>query len=984
MVRIVCLIFAAWICSAIAASAPHGEFIPETRPTKDGFVISSKALELHVSLGAVTHVVNRITREVHTTASGGAPWMPRGVICARGDLAGIEAFHQPWAKHQLYNGSLAESISRIDHYPSAASSMSCTPIAGNARNGIRCEWTGLTDGVETFPNDRFIIEASADASTGFITLTAEGSSSACDVIGVNVPILNLHSAHTMTVPSFGGITYQPSDFASGGLVTLNGAPFIEAPVIALGGEKGSLGLWTEDAAFQPYVTLLGGDAASRAVGLEQLNYMPFAGQHSSRRVTVHVGAFEGRWPNAMAPFAQWYRTAFREELRRRDGVKWPLNISVIADSVQSDATTLGRLTRMIDPTTVLLHEWNPRKRAFDTALPDWTPSAEFVPFVKRAHGLGFKVMGYVNSYCVNVDSPVFARDRIAQFALARKFDSVASAARSPRSLATVSTNEILYLDPLSPGWRAYHNNMMVQWRLTTSADANYEDTAGTSGDFGNGEIAGLRGAQGGWAQFRELQQVNPIPIAAEYAPDNIAFAPMWALRYSQMWGTSELRTWWALRHRPVSTALFGPGCRAWVPTVNASTETRKFQVMGCSDALGGVAQLEATTNALDARTGMVAQMVERARLFARLRLIPTADAWPADERVACQYRDASGALYHYRATREVQELVPTSGVNAARVPLYQRVSNLREFTTPLRLPGWPAWRDQSVFALNPACPYPLSAESTAVPVVQITSCPSGYSIERFIEASDHVLCAFRSDPTLSTRGTLRLTAHTEIHSIVLFESGGKTTHDRTPLTMGQSREFKVDQLQSMLLLRKAAVLGRDGQPISSPFTSGAFVNEETGLARGGAFPARLETQWRLGGAPIATPFKFVSGGGESEIAFDSLIIPPSRSSAIEVAFMNRQTKFGNGSEVRVYVNGKLAHSEDLGPRTTAAGQTVWDTQAHVWQVPVGSQAGCPTVVTVAVSGKGDDNADEMWISQPRFVSTARQVFSSRSVGAVAN
>jgi hypothetical protein len=70
----------------------------------------------------------------------------------------------------------------------------------------------------------------------------------------------------------------------------------------------------------------------------------------------------------------------------------------------------------------------------------------------------------------------------------------------------------------------YHTDMMLKWKSDTDTDANYEDTGGCSGDFGNGVVAGKFGAQGSVEAFRELLRRNPtVPMASEYAPDAIAF-----------------------------------------------------------------------------------------------------------------------------------------------------------------------------------------------------------------------------------------------------------------------------------------------------------------------------------------------------------------------------------------------------------------------------------------------------------------------------
>ena len=407
--------------------------------------------------------------------------------------------------------------------------------AVRTESGIEATWTGLSNGKERFPDERLTLSFQVDRADGTLEGHAIVSSSKGGVYGVQMPIANLHGDHRVYVPSLGGLLYDKQRKPS--VVTLSGAPFWEAPVIAIEGRQGSLGLWIEDESMQATFAFITWTGKTFATAIESLAPMPFESHKQFKSATWRIDAFDGGWVAAMTPYKQWYAKTFAKELAQRAAVAWADKIRVVLDEVDHQPDVWRRIASMCDPQTVLIHEWNARAANFDHDLPDWTPRPGYVERVRALKSLGFRTMAYVNTYCVNYNSPVFVRDRIADFGLTRRIPSFLEYGHAPETFATAPAGQLLYLDPLSPGWRKYHTEMMIRWHNQTGTDANYEDTAGSVGDFGNGIVGGKAGAQGATEQFREILNRNgQVPMASEYAPDAIAFASRWPLRYQQVWG----------------------------------------------------------------------------------------------------------------------------------------------------------------------------------------------------------------------------------------------------------------------------------------------------------------------------------------------------------------------------------------------------------------------------------------------------------------
>jgi hypothetical protein len=939
----------------------------------DGFRLASPTTEITIQRGAITRIVNRLTGEVHANGGANSPYMPRGIMCAAGGYAGIRLLHGEWTSHPLYSGQLATSIASLDRSPGNITTMNCVALP----QGGRATWTNLTCGNAQYPNDTLVIEALVDPATGIIDITANATSQAHDVVGVMVPIVNLHTRHSIYVASFGGMVYTPADLASNQMRVLHSAPFLEAPVLVAEGDTGSIGLWMEDQTFKPYVAFFGGDATNTSMGLEAVNKMPFEGKRAAQPGKWRVGAFRGTWPNAMAPYRDWYARTFASEIAMRNAIAWPAGISVIVDKIGANQVQqLDRLQKLLTPSSVLLHDWYARQPDFDAALPDWTPRSSFINLVNAARSRSIKTMGYVNTYCVNYQSPVFQRDGIASFALPRKVNSLSAYGQPLRTFASFAPNQLIYLDPLSPQWRTYHTNQMITWRQQTGADANYEDTGGTAGDFGNGEVGGLYGAQGGWAQFRDLLQRNPVPMGTEFAPDNMAFASTWAMRHSQVWGEESTRRLWETRHRPISPMLFGGAARAWVPTTDAESEQRKWTVVACSDALGGVAQLEATDVSFQARAGLARHMVERAQIFSRLALKPDFTTWPKDPTVVAQYRASTGTLYQYRVRGNIQELVTTSGQ-----PLYQRVTNEMSVDSPLRIAGWPAWNGTRSIGLQPSARYALGVDTTATTAVQIDRCPTGSSIARYTESPDFALVVFANSTAPSSArsdSTLGVIARTEFVDVIVRAENGTVQRRNARLAAGQRMDVVMQRPREMLFLRRMPDAPAVNQSLGMVAAGGKFVIDGAGIERGGTYTPPHQAGFRLSGQSTTTPFRFSSYGGDSEVLYERLIRVPNATTSLSVTYRNAQQQHGNGAIVRISVNGRVAHSRDLGPAPGATGASAWNTDAQTVRVPLGAHAGLPVVVGVSVWGKGDDNADEIWITEPILVNDTTQQVAQTS------
>jgi hypothetical protein len=934
------------------------------------FTLRTPRLEATIQDGMIVGLRSLVSGEVHADRALRETNVPVGLGHLTGDPAAMARLHSPWGNQQMNQDLPPGGAYPTMHRPGPGSRYEAREVAG----GVEATWTGLTNGTQEFPQETLTLRATVDPETGQLLLQASGTSPEGGVYGLQAPLVNLHADHAFYVASFGGVRYDNT--GRPGLITLGGTPFWEAPLVAIEGRQSSLGLWVEDERFPTTFYLMNWTGRSFSTAIESVNPLPFESLRGCRSVTWRLDSFPGGWVDALTPYRTWYAQTFAPEMAQRAAVKWADRIRVIVDHSSYSDEALRLLASTFDPETVLLHEWNARAPEFDQALPDWTPRAGYAERVKRLREYGFRTMAYVNTYCVNYDSPVFQRDRIADFGLTRKIGSLWNYLEPHGAFDGAQEGQLFYLDPLEPRWRKYHTDMMLQWRRDTGTDANYEDVGGTAADFGNGVIDGKFGAQGGTEQFRELLARNPeVPMASEYAPDNMAFASRWPLRYQQVWGNEETRVWWMEHQRPVSAYIHGPLARPWIPVINAESDFGRHVVVACSDALGGLGQVFGTEQELRATAGMPFHMKQRAQLFAGRQLEPIFPSERWDPDVACLYQDRDGRFYRYSATSTVQQMTGPDGQ-----PVYQRVTGLNQLATPLTIPGWPAAGEGRVLGLNPAVRYALNRGAHDRTRVQVTALPEGVRVTRFETTKDRTLLALEAvSAEAPAQGAVTVQATARFLQTLLNDRpvDNPPWDEKTP---PEPKTYEVSFPAYFAFLERGAATPGLGEVFGTGRESGRYINVATGLERGGDFIIEHRAGFPVPGETASPEFCLLNWGSDCEVTLDWLVQAPTADSALRLYVFNSQTKYGNGAIARLYLNGRPVHALDLSPQPNPDwnegddpyARHVWDTAMHAWTVPVGQFVGQPLAVTIATDARGENNADMIWWARPKFISDPQQ------------
>ena len=867
------------------------------------------------------------------------------------DLANFRAGHIPWGEPTLGQHLKPGFPFRNNFRPEKRSRRGVT----RKGDAVIVTWKGLSCG-KTFLKDAEVTFTFREAPDGTLCIRTSGRNPDGGVFGAELPLVNLDNGSEIIVPGFGGIAYRED--GNHGVMPFGGAPFLEAPLLMAQKAGKALALWMEDPTMRPLYTFVGRSGKSMALIFENLNLMPFEGKTHFQSPELKLNVFRGGWKTAATPFRNWYRTHFQKEIAVRESVGWANGIRTIFDvyMVVPESAVLKRIAADFPEGSAMFQIWNARAASFDQDLPDWTPRKGYVEGVKRLHEHGFRAMAYVNTYCANYLSPVWKRDGLSSFFLTRKNSlyaykgtsrSGAKRALSEKLIGTVDYSDdpldqfknimpgrLLYGDPLSDRWKQYHAEMMKQWNGTTGTDANYEDTAGTGGDCGNGIVNGRSAGEGNIDAMRILQKTQPhVPMASEFGPDRIAFAMKWALNYAGHWGYDRFKKYRIHNQYPVESYLYG--YRQWVSGMMGDRELVCHTMAAVSDATGGLGfavvggMVGAAPETYRNNYSFRRHLYERAKIFAAHQLEPFFPEGEYPENVRCLYRGKEG-IYSYIDDGALQQMLAPDGR-----ALYGRTYGAARVRTALWLNNWPMQRSGELFGLDPEKFYPLfpKPENARAARIRIDSLPDGVYAKKYQESPDGVL--------------LELAALSSGPSGITFslKHAPELTHFYV-----NDRECDPGNIRSALPLRLTAVKK------AAPKKNGAFI---------GAMEQSPDDMFR--GIPLYRC-------GNTFRAFAVTVDDPD--AALAFFFRNRQEKYpwhgADGTIVRLLLNGTRIGEYDC--LRGEKGKRKMDTRLHRWSVPLGVFAGKTVLVTLEVDSKANTNWDNQLISIPRLIRDPEQKF----------
>ncbi len=572
-----------------------------------------------------------------------------------------------------------------------------------------------------------------ESSSGELTLRQRAVSPSKGVWGVSWSIADIPLEYAILVPGNSGLRLTAD--SPGGLHQFDYPIAWEAQLVVVEGPGYGFYVWADDVKGRFKRLTVERRASGWRLGFITINNAPFDELTACESVAWHVGVFEGDWRVPARRYRDWSEAHFHPTPVERQQPGWVKDIRACV-IMGLDVPVLEALPQRLDPRQTLLYlpDWRPA--GYDRDYPEYdkvVPQLE--PFVKRAHGLGFRVMLHVNYFGVDPLNPFYkefepyqVRDPFGkhekQWWLWTEADPVIKFA---------------YINPALKKWRDHFVAAMAKLCRRSGTDALHLDQTLCIYNDHNGLIDGLTMIEGNVALHRQLREALPdVALSGEGLDEVTGRYEAFAQRH--VWGLDHAhgrwhRPWLEASH-PISSYLLRP-------------YTVIYGYLGCSppedDQLyaawreayehwGVIPTLKPSLASLAKPTGFARQFFDEAAFWQRNRVQIDMDApWPSN--IAFPLRTADGQ----RAAHTTDGRLMCGKGEISRV-----VSCVNQLEGTGTIPGWRAFDANRLLGLDPERWYPFFTEPRDATALHVCELPEGLIVEAVVETPDLAMVRTRS------------------------------------------------------------------------------------------------------------------------------------------------------------------------------------------------------------------------------------------------
>lgn len=341
-------------------------------------------------------------------------------------------------------------------------------------------------------------------------------------------------------------------------------------------------------------------------------------------------------------------------------------------------------------------------------------------------------------------------------------------------------------------------------------------------------------------------------------------------------------------------------------------------------------------------------------------LKPYFNEQPFDKNIRCLYEGIDG-IYKYYDDGNLQKMLAPDGKE-----LYGRIDGTDKYLGELQLPGWPLYNDKAVFGLNPNICYALFPKTALnTTKLQIKELPKGLSLTKYYEGEDFAYLELNSNDDATVAKAFELISNGNFNSLYINDEKVKF-----------SKVFNcTGKLPLRILACKEADAAEFDKEIGSDETYVWNIGQN-GLFEG--IPTKLKDlphRRRLAGVPAY----FVNYFQEKQM--DWLITVPDKDAALKILFKNYSNRYGNGSIVKIRINGRLIEAFDCVTMSSEdrKAKRIYNTALQERILPLGEFAGKSLLVTIAVDDKADTNSDNQSVAIPIMIRDKEQKWQKREI-----
>ena len=587
---------------------------------------------------------------------------------------------------------------------------------------------------------------------GDLVITQSCTSPLPGVWGVEWGIANIPLEMNVIVPGQSGIKLT----SNMGPWTFDYPQQWEAQMVVVEGVGRGFYVWAEDAEGRYKRLSVNRQANGWRLGFATINYAPFDALTNCASVRWHLNVYEGDWRVPAKRYRDWAEANLRPVLLQDQQPAWVKDIRcciIMGLSVPN----LEALTNHFDPAQTLLFVPDWRQAGFDHDYPTYDqPFPEMLPFIQRAHALGFRVMLHVNHFGCDPLNPLYAQ--FEPFQVRSPWGNHEKEWWTMDYGSGIEPVNIAYINPAYTPWRELFVARMVELCTNYSVDALQLDQTLVIENDHNGLIGGLSMLQGNLALHRELRAalpqvalggegLNEVTYRYESFAQRHAFIGVW-IEFHGGWQSKWKRAGLQISH-PISSYLLRPytimygflGMAAPSEGQPYAAWQEAYQHWGVIPTVKLVAPLDITDAFAEQFMyedggGFLRQFLEETQFWQTRRLdLDLESPWPQE--VAFPFKTASGERVIRTADRALM-----CGTNE----ISRTITGVTEAPLPGTIPSWWQYDEQRIVGLEPQQWYPCFLPPRNTNALSAAQMPAGFYVAGLAERTNLAFVMIRHEP----------------------------------------------------------------------------------------------------------------------------------------------------------------------------------------------------------------------------------------------
>ena len=279
------------------------------------------------------------------------------------------------------------------------------PVARSPYTAVSCRklCDSCAEIVFDAPDGGGVLTLTEDEETGDLCVEPEVTSARHGVLAARYTLSGIAGGLRMVAPFYQGVDMEPDD----PLLVNRRWPWPhswEAGLCIFYG--GGAGFWvhcrdTQYRAKSLYVN------EKRSVSFDAEAWGPIDRSLSAGGIQWRINVFSGDWRVPAAVYRDWLWQAYGLEKEESRRPAWQKDIRLAISWAPVDEAVLKALAKKVDPNAVLIHVPHWRDKQYDQCYPDFTPTPEFLSYLRCAKALGYHVMPHANSIDMDPTMPEY-------------------------------------------------------------------------------------------------------------------------------------------------------------------------------------------------------------------------------------------------------------------------------------------------------------------------------------------------------------------------------------------------------------------------------------------------------------------------------------------------------------------------------------------------------------------------------------------------